>query len=314
MAERWGIVTTLKAPEEQALAFVAHHLALGPDRIWLHFDDPADPAAEKVEALGVDRIRVIRCDDIYWSNRKGTENQRPDAHQRRQVTNLRRIYRREGAEVDWIAHIDVDEFLVLDRPLQEIFDACETEYLRVEPYEALHDPGLGDDIFSSRYFHRATRSGEEGRALEPVFGRYAGILQKGMLSHVAGKCFFRTGLEAFKPAIHSAKLMDDRLTVKGFSEGVALLHFHAQDPERWVAGLDYRLAKGAYRNEPALRDFLTGATDEEITDFYMTIMLARPELVAAMEAQGMLRRETLHLRAKIAALREAVRPPAVRPA
>lgn len=304
MAKRWGIVTTLKASEEQVMAFVAHHLGLGPSRIWLHFDDPEDPAANAVEALGIDRIEVIRCDAAFWGEKPGRAADRPDNHQRRQVTNLRRIYRKEGADYHWIAHIDVDEFLVLDRPLAAIFAECETEYFRVEPYEALHDPKMGDDIFSSRFFHRATRSKAEADLLEPLFGRYAGLLQKGMLSHMAGKCFFRTGLEAFKPAIHSAKLMDERLAVKGFSEGIALLHFHAEDPERWVRGLDFRLARGAYRAMPELRDFLMKADDAEIADFYMTVMLARPELVQAMESADMLRRIRLRLRAKVAALKE----------
>lgn len=304
MAARWGIVTTLKATESQVMAFVAHHLSLGPARIWLHFDDPEDPAADAVEALGIDRLRVIRCDDVFWGEKKTRAADRPPSHQRRQVTNLRRVYRKEGADYDWLAHIDVDEFLVFDRPIHAILADCETEYFRVEPYEALHDPQMADDIFTSRFFHRATRSKAEAELLAPLFGRYAGLLQKGMLSHMAGKCFFRTGLEAFKPAIHSAKLMEKRLTVKGFAEGIALLHFHAEDPERWVRGLDFRLARGAYRMLPKLRDFLMEADDSEIADFYMTVMMARPELVEVMEGADMLRRVRLRLRAKVAALRD----------
>lgn len=314
MAAAWAIVTTLKAPEQQVLAFLAHHLALGPDRIWLHFDDPDDPSAAAVEALALERVTVVRCDMAHWGAKRGKPGDRPDSHQRRQVMNLRKVYRKHAQGLDWLAHIDVDEFLVLDRPLDEILAGCEDAFLRIEPFEALHDPALGDDIFSSRYFHRATRTPEEAEYLAPVFGGYADILRKGMLSHHAGKCFFRTGIEALKPAIHSAKLGEERITISGFAEGIALLHFHAQDPERWLRGLQFRLTRGAYQKMPKLREFLLDADDDKILDFYMKVMLARPELLAALKDMGMLRRERLHLKAKVRALQELLTPPAARPA
>lgn len=306
--QSWGIVTTLKAGVEETLAFTAHHLSLGPAGIWLYFDDPADPAADAVEALGLTgRINVIRCDAAYWQRQKAG---RPERHQSRQGANLRRAYRR--SKLDWIAHIDVDEFLVADRPVADCLEDCQREYFRVQPYEAMHEPGLEDDIFSARHFHRPTRSAEEGRAVAKLHGRYAGMLQKGMLSHPSGKCFFRTGLEAFTPAIHSAKLLGERLTYKGFMPGLSLLHFHAQDPERWINGLSFRLSRGAYQAMPALRDFLSAASDAEIADFYKTVMKARPEALALFEAHDMLRVERLELRAKVAAL-QALTPPVAQP-
>ncbi len=42
----WGLVATVKAPKEELLAFVAYHLGLGADRLWLHaFLSTADDKA-----------------------------------------------------------------------------------------------------------------------------------------------------------------------------------------------------------------------------------------------------------------------------
>ncbi len=61
---RWGVCATVRAPADQVLAFVAHHLDLGADRIWLHFDDPDDPAL--VLAAPLPRVTAVACDDAYW--------------------------------------------------------------------------------------------------------------------------------------------------------------------------------------------------------------------------------------------------------
>ncbi|MBA3909530.1 MAG: hypothetical protein C0524_06505 [Rhodobacter sp.] len=47
----WGLVATVRAPVDHVLAFIAHHLSLGADHLWVCFDDPDDPAFARVEAL-----------------------------------------------------------------------------------------------------------------------------------------------------------------------------------------------------------------------------------------------------------------------
>lgn len=291
----WGIVTTVKAPVDQVLAFVAHHLGFGPAQIWVHFDDPDSPGPAAL--AGIDRVTAVRCDAAYWKALRGN---RPKSHQFRQSLNLRRIY--AETTLDWLLHIDVDEFLVADRPLAPILVDLDRPMIRVEPWDALHDPGAPDDIFSGRYFRRALRKGDDAAGLAALHGPYAGLLQKGMLGHNAGKCFFRTGIAEFEPAIHSARFMGRPQHGGEFTTGLALLHFHAEDPDRWRDRLPYRIEHGAYRATPPLQTFLAEAAPEVLSDFYLRTQVATPQALAGLRALGLLREERLGLRAKVAGM------------
>lgn len=294
----WGIVTTVKAPADQVLAFVAHHLGLGPAHIWVHLDDPDDPAAGAL--AGIEGVTVVRCDAAYW---QGLQGWRPKQHQYRQALNIQHVY--AGTDLDWLLHIDVDEFLVADRPVDAVLaDAApDRPIVRVEPWDALHDPGAPDDIFRGRYFRRPLRRGEHPGLLDDLHGPFARLLPRGLLGHSAGKCFFRTGIAKLKPVIHSARLQGTRLDAGPMEPGLALLHFHAEDPARWRDRLPFRVEKGAYRSLPDLQAFFAAAAPEVLDDFYQRTQIATPEALARLSALGMLREERLDLRAKVDALR-----------
>ena len=293
---RWGVAATVKAPADQVLAFAAHHLDLGAHRIWLHFDDPDDPAADLLS--GQDGITVIRCDDPYWQTIAGS---RPDTHQVRQIKNIGRILRKAG--LDWIGHFDVDEFLLADVPVAEILadQPADRHIVRAEPWEALHDPALPDDIFTARAFRRQLPD-DAGDMAAQLYGPLGDLLDKGMLSHTVGKCFFRTGVQGMIPRIHGARWKHGDWVFGGrFHPDLALLHFHAQDAELWKARLPYRLSKGAYQYRPAMQAWLQATTPDGIDLFYDRIQTARPDLVTALADQGLLRQADLALRRKIAA-------------
>ncbi len=293
---RWGVCATVKAPVEQVLAFAAHHLDLGASRVWLHFDDPADPAADAV--AGLRRVSAIRCDAAYWAKTAGRQ---PPTHQLRQFRNITRVYRR--TDVEFVAHFDVDEFLIADVPVADILaDLPEDRaILRVEPWEALHEPDLSDDIFTARQFRRGLPM-DDVAAVERVFGPFAPLLSRGMLSHTVGKCFFRTGVEGLMPNIHGARIAGERVFGGRFHPDLALLHFHAEDPERWTRGLAFRLSKGAYQFLPALQAHLTKADAQGIAAFYAAVQVATPEAIRLLRGAGLLRTEALGLRRKVAAL------------
>lgn len=293
----WSIVATVKASEDQVLAFLAHHLPLGPARIRLCFDDPDDPVAARVAALP--QVEVLRCDTAHWAC-FGTP--RPDKHQARQAFNAQAAYRQRAE--DWLLHLDVDEFLLPDRPVAEVLAAVPAAraILRVAPWEALHDPEMADDIFTARHF-RAELSGEAKAAQRrAVFGPYADLLPAGVLSHAIGKCFFRTGIADLRPWIHGAKIHGTRLPSGPPAPDMALLHFHAQDPTRWRAQLPFRLSRGAYVLKPELQTFLSAATPAEIDAFYTQVQTVTPKALALLRDLGLLKETTLTLRAKIAAL------------
>ncbi len=107
----WGLVTTVKAPPEKVLAFVAHHLSLGCARIWLYFDDPEDPAFDAIADLP--HVTAVRCDAEHWEKLRT----RPERHQNRQVKNAQATWK--ACRLPWLGHIDVDEFLWPSLPVSK---------------------------------------------------------------------------------------------------------------------------------------------------------------------------------------------------
>lgn len=279
----WGVCTTVKAPEAQVLAFARHHLALGASRLWLHFDDPEDPAAEAAGQLP--RVRAIRCDTAYWLKSGG---RRPDKHQSRQSRNMQRVYL--GTRLPWIAHLDVDEFLWPRRLVAEVLDGvpATAAQVRCAPWEALHDPSVTQGAFPARHFRAAIPGAGQARLRDRVFGPYAALLPQGVLSHSAGKCFFRTGIAGLEPRLHGAFMAGRRVPGGAFNPDLPLLHFHAHDPADWTAKVAFRVAKGAYQYNPALASYLGGATAAEISAFYDRVQVAHPQTLAALRAAGAL--------------------------
>jgi hypothetical protein len=279
----WGIVSTVKAPVAQVMAFIAHHQKLGADRIWLHFDDPDDPAHDL--AHRTPGVRAIRCDAAYWEKWVG---KRPDKHQNRQGRNVQRVYAR--APLPWLAHLDVDEFLLPARPVSDILSEAPeaAPMVRAAPWEALHDPAFTRGAFAARHF-RAALKGDGFAALRAaVFGPYAPLLADGVLSHSAGKCFFRTGLARFEPRLHGAFRAGVRVPGGPFHPDLPLLHFHAQDPVAWADRIAFRVERGAYQFNPPLAEFLRKATASEIAAFYDRVQVAHPATLDALRRAGAL--------------------------
>ncbi|WP_022704610.1 glycosyltransferase family 2 protein [Pseudorhodobacter ferrugineus] len=291
---QWGICTTVKAPLEQVQAFAAYHLNLGAAHIWLHFDDPDDPAANHFTHP---QITTTLCSHAYWM---GLIGKRPERHQNRQGRNMQRVYQTEA--LPWIAHIDVDEYILPNTDIPTALAALppDQSMLRMAPYEALHDPSLPDDIFTATQFRAALNGQRNEAARSRAFGPYAPLLTSGVLSHSAGKCFFRTGLSRFEPRLHGAFRAGTRVPGGEFHPNIALLHFHAQDPARWRDRLHFRLTRGAYQYNPALQDWLIAASDTEIDAFYVGTQTATPDTLHKLRAENALLTATLNLRQTIA--------------
>lgn len=295
----WGLCTTVKAPTEQVLAFVAHHLSIGAGQIWLYFDEPDDPAYEVARAIP--GVTATRCDAAYWQT---VSKSRPETHQNRQVRNMHALYGK--GQVPWLGHIDVDEFLWPARPIADILGTLPEDriLLRAAPWEALHDPALPDDIFTARQFRAALKRGPLARAARMrAFGPCAALLPSGALSHAAGKCFFRRGVRRLAPRLHSAFLNGERVKGDALHPDVALLHFHAQDPAAWKAHLHYRLTRGAYRAQPAMIEALLDAPPDRIDAFFATVQCPDAGTIRYLAANGLLIEADLGLRAKVARLR-----------
>ena len=314
-APTWGLVATVKAPTRDILDFAAHHLDLGAHRVFIYLDAPDSAAQTALRAHP--KCRVTVCDDAYWARRR--RRGRPDRHQPRQSLNATHCLNRRP-QVDWLAHVDVDEFLWPSTPLPDQLAALPRDTLsaRVRPVEALApDPGdqappgtqPGTHWFKSCAQMQARRR-EETDAIYPRFGPH---LNGGFLSHVAGKVFVRTGLDGLSLRIHNAFQDGVKDAAPATLRDTWLCHLHAATWEHWQARYRFRLRQGSYRPglKPAplsegealsmhalLRRLEETGGEDALRRFYAEVCTATPGLRARLAAHGRLHAIDLGLEAK----------------
>ena len=299
----WGIVATVKAASEDILNFAAHHIELGADEVNIYLDEPNE-AAEVLEMHP--KVKLTLCDAKYWKMRRPKEeHQRPPMHQGRQFANAKWAYMHTG--VDWLAHIDVDEFLWPKRDMRAQLDGLPADCFcaRLRPIEAL--AGDGDVTqFKACAENWVQRIKETGQ-IYPQFGPY---LNGGFLSHVAGKLFVRTGLKDTKFKIHNLETPSGNNPGEVLLGETELLHMHAKSWEDWLSTYRYRKSKGSYRAElapptqppgvcnkdpdaPNLHQLFSTLEDaggeDALREFFDEVCAATPELLQRLKQFGHLR-------------------------
>lgn len=297
-ATTWGLVATVKAPDAQILGFAAWHLELGAHRLYIYLDDPKSEAVAAT-LRAHPKVRVTICDEGYW-RRCGLA--RPEKHQVRQSKNATRAYRLR-AEVDWLAHIDCDEFLCPDHSVDAALSALPntTRTARMRPQEALADsPDLYKAFLPS--------SPERPQIVDRLYPTFSDHLRGGFVSHTAGKVFVRSGQRDLILRIHNAFLNGQQNPGEAELPSVALLHRHAESWTEWRERFEYRFAKGSYRPDlpPAraadrggmnLHTLFQWLMDSEGPDglrlFFDEVMSAQGGLPDRLEAEGLLRRHKL---------------------
>ena len=297
----WGVVATIKAPARDILNFAAHHVELGAHRVHVYLDAP-NPQAEAA-LRDHPKCRVILCDDDYWRRRRKHAG-RPEAHQPRPSLNATHCLRRRP-QVDWLTHIDVDEFLWPDTPLPAQLAALPQDSLsaRVRPVEVMapdpdDPPPDGMHWFKSCALLPVQRR-DETKEIYPGHGAH---LNGGFLSHVAGKVFVRTGDPEVSFRIHNAFRGGKMDAAPPEMHGTRLCHLHATGWEHWRDTYRYRLAHGSYRAglKPAAPDgdglnmhaLLRKLEDEggeaALRGFWEEVCVATPALRARLDAHGRL--------------------------
>ncbi|MEP4197344.1 MAG: glycosyltransferase family 2 protein [Aliishimia sp.] len=300
---KWGIVTTVLSPKADILRFCAYHLRAGAHRIYIYLDDPDADVFDALKAHR--RIRPTRCTTGYWKQQGGA---RPLKHQVRQTKNATRTYHRKS-EVDWLIHIDVDEFLVSKAPIAEVLSDIDTkaQCARIRPMEVLAgDPTL----FKAHIPNTADRDA----ILDRVYPTYGTSVKGGFLSHVAGKLFVRLGQDGLKLRIHNAFVEQLQNPNQIDLPQIDLAHLHAKSWDDWLAHFRYRLEKGSYReelgtNRPRSSGGITmhellcqieaEGGEKSLRQFYDEMCAATPELVARLTSEGLLKRADLQLDAAL---------------
>ena len=308
-APKWGVVATIKAPTEDVLRFVAYHLDLGAEDVTVYLDDCNEDTAKALSQNP--KAHAVLTDEEHWQNTLG---RRPKKHQVRQVRNASRYYRR-AKDLDWVAHIDVDEFLCPARPISDILADFPSgvSVIQVRPAESLCTDGLDDLDPNVTYCKSRLPGGPIGKELEhQIYPTYGGILKSGFVNHVAGKIFVRTGLKDVKFGIHRAFENKETELKAQVTEEIELCHKHIESWDKWLKIMDFRLSRGSYREEleqnidpvsgriqrHALFKSLTDGGTENLRAFFEETCLATPELCTRLDELGYLRRYKLDLTQK----------------
>lgn len=298
-APRWGLVSTVKGPLRHIARFAAHHLELGADRIDLYLDDP-DPGT--MAALSHPRLNVTACDDVWW---KSIGKKRPPQHQLRQSLNATISYR--ASELDWLGHIDMDEFLLTKAPIAAALRDAGGEFdqLRMLPAEVLSSPDG-----TIRHFKLTRDAAQQPVAVaEEIYPNFGMHLRDGFISHTNGKVFASPGIENARMGVHSLKINGTRIAGSGPLPGIYVGHLHAPDWTHFRAHLEFRRAEGSYRERPdstqlgmaPLLDFLRAESGEDgLRQMFDELCLDTPDLRARLASHNMLLTHNLDLDSAVA--------------
>ncbi|PJE28397.1 hypothetical protein PSM7751_02355 [Pseudooceanicola marinus] len=287
---RWGVVSTVKAPLARIARFAAYHLKEGAAQIDLYLDQP-DPVVGQF--FGDEpRVRVTQCDEAYW---QAQDKPRPETHQLRQLRNATLAYR--ASELDFLAHIDVDEYLMPPQPMNWVLAHLPDKIaaLQIRPAEMLAG--------SERHFKLTDRdAGHEKYALAAVYPTFGGHLKGGFLSHVTGKVIVRTGLEDVRLSVHHLTLNGANVQNRAVLLGGYVGHAHVRSWAEFREKLDFRLTEGSYRKKDdrfGLYDVVEFLRESEgetgLHQLYEEVCADTPELRERLGQYGMLLTRDLEL-------------------
>jgi hypothetical protein len=288
---RWGIVSTVKGSLTQIARFVAYHLDLGANRIHVHLDVPDHALADR---LFHPKVRFIQCDDAYW---QGKPNRARSTHQMRQVYNATRIYR--ISQLDWLAHIDVDEVLMPPAPLPELLARVNPN----APFVSMIPSEMLDATGDPHHFKRPV-VGALKRKIYPTYGAH---VPGGFIGTQSPKLIARTGLDDIRQGIHALRLQGKVVRGGARIEGLELGHAHAPDFETFQRHMAYRLARGSYHDRKGhinplghlIRVLMDDPEPEALRAFHHEMCSASPQRLDLLAAHDMLITRHLDLDAKV---------------
>lgn len=298
---RWGTVSTIKAPLSDIARFAAYHLDLGASEINIYLDQPDAAVAEFFAPHK--SVKITQCDHLYWKNKP---EKAISSHQLRQAFNASRCYRR--SRMDWLAHIDVDEFLLTPRPLAQLLAEvpADAAFARIRPAELLAQP---DPWSGPAHFKLTRRELDLPKAvLSDIYPEFGAYVPEGFLGYSGGKNIARTGLDGVRLGIHGLLHNGARVENGHPLTQVHVGHAHAPSWDDFQRHFEFRMTHGSYRKDPndpmRLRDVLDLVIAAEgqpgLRRFFEQVNVAAPALLDRLAAHDMLLTARLDLDDKVA--------------
>ncbi|MEM1375359.1 MAG: glycosyltransferase family 2 protein [Pseudomonadota bacterium] len=217
----WGTVTLADEPSELLLAFAAWHVSLGASGVHIFLDTPHRVVAKALRKIP--GVQVTQCDEMFWAANGG----RAPMQTKRQDIVAQMAY--AEAEVDWLAHIDADEFLTVDGAAMTELGAVPSgvvglripvrERVWLEPPTTIFDGAFKVPV--------PGRLGLDRTLLGPL----AKYTQRGLTGHTRGKTIVRTGSD-LTLSIHGPKEPETLNLME--AQSLRLLHFDGLTPFHWL--------------------------------------------------------------------------------
>jgi hypothetical protein len=289
----WTVVAMADEPAPLVVAFAQHMLAAGALQVDLFLDGP-NPEAEALLAAMPD-CRVTVLDAAFWA--ASAKGRRPQRRAQRQKMVAEIAYLR--CKADWLLHCDADELVHHRNRLREVLAEVPDHVThvslqvqeRVWTRPSAHTYGGAFRRKIKTYASHAQR----------LHGDGAGLFQRGLSGHAAGKSLTRTGRD-LRPTIHFAMRKDGTdlhaQTMRIPPASARLLHFDGFTPLHYAIKMlryvhdrqsDAASKAGdlpAHRmSQMALVPALAG-DPAAMAGLVMRIMALRPAQVKMMRARG----------------------------
>ncbi len=289
----WGIVATLNEDHDQAVRFVAHHVTLGANQIVLYADNPNDVPHE----LGLHpNVTVIACDETVISNEQRANLPRRNARKAFYFNKARRKLR-----LDWVAMLDVDEFLLPKAPIRDILAKIpeDAAFLALTVFEQFADAPTLFRLPASAYDIDL----EQQNKLFPTFGSYVPDL---ILGPSDGRLMVRGKLGNIRTGNFVVKFEKQAATNSFTPADLIVAHSHSEDFQSFLAALPRRIDEGYTRRRPDgtnIKSVLDAvdytSKNQELNAMYQEICAARPEVLEMLQSKGALLEHDLELDRKV---------------
>lgn len=232
-----AISTTVRADESIILQFIEYHLAIGIDHIYIFLDDPLynSPLSEYSDHL---KVSFIQCDKQYWSFENSIRfddtptSEKPLGIEQRQFSNY--AHAREMTECEWVANIDIDEFIYSPYTLKTFLKILPANVfsVRMLSKEAVYTQTIDkEDIFNTRHFKINSKKNDKS-ALQ----FYPKVLNAngGFWGHKLGKILARSKEPVRFIANHYVAPLNDELLVAVELNCLSLLHFEGMSETYFI--------------------------------------------------------------------------------